>query len=66
MAIFLDSNVVLYALGDDQRRRGMACELLARQPTISTQVVNECCHHCDESSNSPPWTLPASWRMFSR
>lgn len=44
MTQFLDSNVVLYALGDDERKRAIACALLARQPTISTQVINECSH----------------------
>ena len=44
MTPFLDSNVVLYALGDDERKRAIACALLARQPTISTQVINECSH----------------------
>jgi predicted nucleic acid-binding protein len=44
VASFLDSNVVLYALGDDERKRAIALGLLARQPTISTQVINECSH----------------------
>jgi predicted nucleic acid-binding protein len=44
VASFLDSNVVLYALGDDERKRAIALSLLARQPTISTQVINECSH----------------------
>lgn len=44
MALFLDSNVVLYALGDDERKRTIAFTLLSRQPTISTQVINECSH----------------------
>jgi predicted nucleic acid-binding protein len=30
MASFLDSNVVLYALGDDERKRAIALFLLAR------------------------------------
>jgi len=44
MASFLDSNVVLYALGDDERKRAIAGKLLASQSTISTQVINECSH----------------------
>jgi hypothetical protein len=44
MASFLDSNVVLYALGDDERKRAVALSLLAGQPTISTHVINECSH----------------------
>ncbi len=30
--------------GDDERKRAIALALLARQPTISTQVINECSH----------------------
>jgi len=44
MPVFLDSNIVLYALGNDARKRGIARGLLAEQPTISTQVINECSH----------------------
>ncbi len=44
MSAFLDSNVVLYALGDDEHKRTVGRGLLAAQPTISTQVVNECSH----------------------
>jgi len=40
MAPFLDSKLVLYALGDDERKRAIACALFTRQPTISTQVIN--------------------------
>ena len=35
---------MLYALGDDERKRAIAIALLAKQPTISTQVINECSH----------------------
>lgn len=44
MTVFLDSNVVLYALGNDSGKRTIACALLVEKPTISTQVVNECSH----------------------
>jgi len=44
MSVFLDSNVVLYALGDDDSKREIARGLLASQPYLSTQVVNECSH----------------------
>jgi predicted nucleic acid-binding protein len=44
MTVFLDSNIVLYTLGDDSSKRSIACALLAEKPTISTQVVNECSH----------------------
>jgi predicted nucleic acid-binding protein len=44
MAVFLDSNIVLYALGDDESKRAVSTELLAASPTTSTQVINECSH----------------------
>jgi predicted nucleic acid-binding protein len=44
VSAFLDSNVVLYALGTEEPKRGRARDLLAAGPTISTQVVNECSH----------------------
>lgn len=42
--IFLDSNIVLYALGEDVAKRKIARELLISEPYISTQVINECSH----------------------
>jgi predicted nucleic acid-binding protein len=44
MSIFLDSNVVLYAMGDDDAKRARGRAFLATEPTISTQVINECSH----------------------
>lgn len=44
MPVFLDSNILLYALGDEEPKRQRARELLGALPTISTQVVNECSH----------------------
>jgi predicted nucleic acid-binding protein len=44
VSAFLDSNVLLYALGEEEPKRGRARELLGALPTISTQVVNECSH----------------------
>jgi predicted nucleic acid-binding protein len=44
VSAFLDSNVVLYALGSEKPKRLRALELIAVRPTISTQVVNECSH----------------------
>jgi len=44
MPVFLDSNIVLYALGDDDAKKSPALALLAAMPCISTQVVNECSH----------------------
>jgi predicted nucleic acid-binding protein len=44
MSAFLDSNIVLYALSDEEPKRTRAQQLLGSSPTISTQVVNECSH----------------------
>ncbi len=44
MCGFLDSNIVLYAFGDDEIKAPIANSLLAKYPTISTQVINECSH----------------------
>ena len=44
MSVFLDSNILLYALGDDEAKRIPAGALLAAGPHISTQVINECSH----------------------
>lgn len=42
--IFLDTNIVLYAIGSDDSKRLIAANLLTQTPTISTQVINECSH----------------------
>jgi predicted nucleic acid-binding protein len=42
--IFLDSNIVLYALGEEATKRKIARDLLISDPYISTQVINECSH----------------------
>lgn len=44
VAVFLDSNVLLYALGSEQPKRQQALELVGAGATISTQVINECSH----------------------
>lgn len=41
---FVDSNVVLYALGNDLPKKFIAATLLAAHPTISTQVLAETTH----------------------
>ncbi|MCC7167498.1 MAG: PIN domain-containing protein [Rhodospirillales bacterium] len=38
---FLDTNVLLYAFGDDPRKRTLATTLLAGDLVISTQVLSE-------------------------
>ncbi len=39
--IFLDSNILLYALSPDLEKRTKAAATLAMKPTISVQVLNE-------------------------
>jgi predicted nucleic acid-binding protein len=39
--VFLDSNVILYLLSADAAKADVAETLLAQQPTISVQVLNE-------------------------
>ena len=43
---FADSNVVLYTIGKDARKATIARGLIAGQPAISVQVVNECVSVC--------------------
>ncbi|MEO8332907.1 MAG: PIN domain-containing protein [Gallionella sp.] len=40
-AEFLDSNVVIYAYGNDMSKKARALDLLAATPTVSTQVFSE-------------------------
>ena len=39
--IFLDSNIILYALTDEVKKKETAIDLLIEEPTISIQVINE-------------------------
>jgi predicted nucleic acid-binding protein len=43
---FADSNIVLYAIGKDVHKAGIARALLAEHQTVSVQVVNECVSVC--------------------
>jgi predicted nucleic acid-binding protein len=44
--IFLDTNIVLYTMGQDDRKKMIARELVAKLPFVSAQVVNECVNVC--------------------
>ena len=44
--LFVDTNVVLYSIGKDAHKSGVARRLIADQPAISVQVVNECISVC--------------------
>ena len=39
--IFLDSNIILYTLTDEVKKKEIAIDLLIEEPTISIQVINE-------------------------
>lgn len=43
---FVDTNIVLYTIGQDKRKAKIARDLVASQPVISTQVVNESISVC--------------------
>jgi len=39
--VFVDSNVFIYLLSDDERKKSIACSILKTRPVISTQVISE-------------------------
>jgi predicted nucleic acid-binding protein len=39
--VFLDTNVLVYSLSSDDKKRKSAMALIAARPTISVQVLNE-------------------------
>lgn len=51
--VFLDSNVVLYLLSADARKADKAEALLAQQPCISVQVLNEVTSVCHRKLGMP-------------
>lgn len=38
---FLDTNVVIYSLSQEERKQNKAIELLSRKPVVSVQVLSE-------------------------
>jgi predicted nucleic acid-binding protein len=64
VSVFLDSNVLLYALGDEEPKRQRARDLLAAVPTISTQVVNECSHVLRRKAGWPPAQVAAELTLI--
>jgi predicted nucleic acid-binding protein len=55
LKFFLDTNILLYAIGDDKDKRERSRQLLSESPYISTQVINECTHVLRRKQK---WTLP--------
>ncbi|OAI08986.1 nucleic-acid-binding protein [Methylomonas methanica] len=43
-ANFVDTNVIIYCVSDDEGKRGKALTLLATRPVLSAQVLNETAH----------------------
>ncbi len=50
---FLDTNVIIYAVGDDPVRSPVAAELLREGCTISVQVMNEFANICRRKLQLP-------------
>ena len=46
MPAFADTNVVVYAFANDHAKIAVAEEILAKQPTISVQVISELLNVC--------------------
>lgn len=44
--IFLDTNIALYTMGQDDRKKLIARELVSKLPFVSAQVVNGCVNVC--------------------
>ena len=44
--IFVDTNIVLYAIGQDAHKASIARRIIAAQPKLSTQVINEATNVC--------------------
>lgn len=44
--IFVDTNLVLYTLGKDARKKAIARKFLATHPILSAQVINEAVNVC--------------------
>lgn len=38
---FIDTNIVIYSLGNDPEKRKRSIELISNHPVISVQVLNE-------------------------
>lgn len=43
---FLDTNIVLYAIGQDESKKAVARQLISSSPMVSAQVINECVNVC--------------------
>ncbi|NIJ40459.1 putative nucleic acid-binding protein [Parvibaculum indicum] len=53
--IFLDTNIIVYALAQDEPRSDRAIELLASGATVSVQVLNEFASLCSSPKFGLGW-----------
>ncbi len=44
--VFIDSNIVLYLMDEDEQKRTIAAQILALRPLISPQVLTETANVC--------------------
>lgn len=44
--VFVDTNIVLYTIGQDAHKASIARRIIAAQPKVSTQVINEATNVC--------------------
>lgn len=44
--VFADTNLVLYTIGKDARKKAIAREILTKRPVISAQVIKEAVNIC--------------------
>src|SRR5579872_2307431 len=52
--IFIDSNILLYLLGDDEKKKSLAVSLLLPDNFISTQVASENMNVCIKKLKMSP------------
>lgn len=43
---FLDTNIIIYALGNNVEKKEISIKLIEQKPVISTQVINELANIC--------------------
>jgi predicted nucleic acid-binding protein len=41
---FTDTNIIIYGLGQDRRKKTIAIDIIKNRPTVSTQVLGELSH----------------------
>lgn len=62
--VFLDTNILVYAVSEDNERSGRSKELVARGGVVSVQVLNEFIAVSRRKSRAPWETLETSVSTF--